>query len=424
MLTSITPYSRSLDNNFVMKSISHAADAERIAVFNAKIFGLEVSEMTRSLITHHPTSRPEYWLFVEDEATGEIVSALALLEWSWRYEDVTLKAGEMAIVGTLEAYRNRGLVRALAVRHQELLREGDFDLSHIQGIPYFYRQFGYEYAIPLEASWQLELRNVPEAPPEKVAQYSFRPATVENIPDLMRLYDETSAPLQISALRNEANWRYMLEHTVGTAIEGETWLVLDTAEHPIGYWRISQHGFGEGLIISETSRLNMETAEVLVGWLKTMAVERQKPYLRLNLPVSNDFLQAARCWGAYDAGTYAWQMKLVDVGRLLRKLVPVLERRIADSIFAGLSQKICLNLYREAFELDFQQGKMLAINAIGFSESWVIRIPPPQFIPLVLGYHSREELTKMHLDVSVGGQYRHLVDVLFPKMESFIFSNY
>ena len=254
MLTFTSPYRHSLDNNLVLKSLANQNDVERLAAFNGQIFGADVVEMTRSLILNHPPARPEYWLFIEDETSGQIVSSLALIPWLWRYEDVTLKSGEMGIVGTLEAYRNKGLIRALDRRFKELLRQDDFDLSHIQGIPYFYRQFGYEYALPLNAAWEIELQHIP-APPTDIP-YHFRLATVDDIPALMRMYDEAAQSLDISTLRDADIWRCIFEQPSGSALISEVWLMLDAAQHIVAYWRITEHGFGSGLHVSESSRLN------------------------------------------------------------------------------------------------------------------------------------------------------------------------
>ncbi len=141
MLTSTTPYNRPFGDGLVMKSIGDMQDVERLAAFNGRMFGEGVNGMTSALIRHHTATRPEHWLYVEDVTSGEIVSALGLIPWTWRYEDVMLKVGEMGIVSTQEAYRNRGIVRALTLQHQEMMREEAFDLGVIQGIPYFYRQF-------------------------------------------------------------------------------------------------------------------------------------------------------------------------------------------------------------------------------------------------------------------------------------------
>ena len=422
MFTSTTTFQRPLGNNLVLKSIANQDDVDRLAAFNGHIFGQDVAEMTRSLILHHPPARPEYWLYIEDESNGQIVSSLALIPWEWRYEDVTLKSGEMGVVGTLDSYRNRGLVRALDAHFKELLREGEFDLSHIQGIPYFYRQFDYEYAMPLEANWQIELPNIPAAPPD--SPYRFRLATADDIPALMRLYGEAARSLDISTVRDADIWHCIFGHPAESALASEIWMLLDAESQPVGYWRIPNHGFGNGLIVSETSRLSHLAGIALLQHLKSLALERNKPNIRLNLPDTNDLLQVARGWGAHNPGTYAWQIHLVDVARLLCKLTPVLERRIDSSLFAGLSQQVNLNLYRETVELHFERGKLLAVTNIGYQEGGEIRIPPPLFAPLLLGYRTREELRESHPDVAIWGQSAHLIDVLFPKMEGFIYSNY
>lgn len=420
MLASAQPYHKELGDGLVLKSVADARDVERVAAFSGAVFDETVAAMSRTLLLAHPHTRPEGWLFVEDEAAGQIVSSLCLIPWTWRCEGVKLKAGEMGIVGTREGYRHRGLIRALVARFDELLRKGDFDLSPIQGIPYYYRQFGYEYAVPLEADWRVELYQVPDPPPG----YSFRQATLNDLPALMAMYNEAATDLSIHAARDEAVWRYLFGPSRETETTAETWLVLDETEQTAGYFRVAQHGFGEGLIVNEGSRLSHNAALAALSHLKKLAGERQKPYLRLNLSAGSTLVQVARHHGARDTGTYAWQIRLMDVGRLLGKLAPVLERRVAASPFAGLTEKVCLNLYREAFEMRFEAGRLVAVERLGFKGRSGIRFPPALAAPLLLGYRSREELAQTHHDVLVWPEWRHLVDVLFPKMQSFIYTNY
>lgn len=422
MLTTTTHYNHPLGNGLVMKSICDISDVERIAAFDIQIHGQGVANFAPALILHHPATRPEHWLYIEDEATKQIVSALSLIPWEWRYENVTLKSGEVGIVGTLESYRNRGLIRSLMARHKELLHEGNFDLSHIQGIPYFYRQFDYEYAMPLDAHWNLELRCLPDKP--MGIPYSFRLATMQDVPILMQFYEQAAKRLDISTIRDEWMWRYLLDYSLPTQTGAETWLVLDATQRPIGYFRIPFHGFGSGLIVNETSHLDSETAEAVLFFLKGVARERIKTHIRLNLPDTNDLVRAALGFNAHNDGCYLWQIHLVDMARLLRKLAPVLERRIAASIFAGLTRTVCLNLYREAFELYFEKGKLQTVIAIGFTDKGEIKIPPLLLAPLLLGYRSREELSRMFPDIGIYGQSQHLVDVMFPKLDSFIFTIY
>ncbi len=424
MFSPTQPYRKELDDGLILKSVADERDAERLAVFNGVIHGAEVAAATRLLIFEHPCTRPEHWLFVEDRATGQVLSSICLIPWTWRYEDVTLRAGEMGIVGTRESHRRRGLIRAMVARFDELLRDGDYDLSSIQGIPYFYRQFGYEYAIPLEGGWRVESHLIPAAPPDEPPRYTFRQAMLDDLPALTRLYDEAAQELSISAVRDEASWRYLLGPSRHTDMAAETWLALDEAGQPAGYFRLPERGFGEGLNVNEVSRLSSDAALAVLRQLKALAAGRGKPHIRFNAPVGSTLVQTARHRGAYDLGTYAWQIRLMDVGRLLGKLAPVLERRLAASPFAGLTQRLCFNLYREAFELRFEGGKLMAVESLGFSDQAGLRIPPLLVAPLLLGYRSREELAQAHHDVSVWTEWRYLLDVLCPKVASFIYTIY
>jgi predicted acetyltransferase len=418
-----TPYRKNLGDGLVLKSLGSLEDIERLAAFNGVIHDESVADMTRELILHHPNTRPEHWLYVEDSETTAIVSSLCLIPWKLRYGGVELWAGEMGIVGTLEAYRHRGLIRAQADRHAELLHQGSYDLSHIQGIPYFYRQFGYEYAVPLEGGWRVELHTVPDAGTEQVL-HTFRQAGIEDLPQLVRLYDEAAQTLALHVLRSEAEWQYLLGPSTRTEMVAETWLVLGRDGRPVGYFRIPKHGFGEGLIVNETSHLDLRAAQATLHQVAALGRARGKPYIRLCLPRDSTLVHVARCRGAHDLGHYAWQIKLVDVRRTLLKIAPVLEHRIAGSLYAGLTRDICLNLYREAFELRFHDGKLTAVEALGFSDQAGIHIPPLLLAPLLLGYRSREELAALYHDLSIWGEWEPLVDVLFPKMTSFIYTIY
>jgi hypothetical protein len=178
------------------------------------------------------------------------------------------------------------------------------------------------------------------------------------------------------------------------------------------------------LIVSEVSRLNPDLALAALRFLKKSSVERDKPYVRLNVPESCSLIQVARTLGAHDAGRYAWQIHLVDVARLLRKLGPVFERRLAASVMAGLSKTICIDLYREAYHLQFEDGKLLAVESSGLSSGATIHLPPLLLAPLLLGYKTRQDLAQNYPDFSAGGEGLLLAEILFPKLDAFIYTIY
>ena len=425
MFTSTTPTVKPLGNDLTLKSVSTEEDITRLAQFNVQIHDeYTLVPMTHGLIRHHPHTRPHHWLFVEDDASAQIVSALCLIPWQWRYDDVTLHAGEMGIVGTHEDYRRRGLIRALNEHFSELLAEEGFHLSQIQGIPYYYRQFGYEYAIPLEGSWQIELRQIPDDPPDDAPAYTFRPASAQDIPTLQQFYAAANRSLDITTIRDADTWRYLLAHQDKTAADTTFWLALDANEEPAGYVRLEKFGFGEGLIVAEASRLRQPLAEAVLRWLKHTAVRRSKPYIRLALPTSSDLIQVAQGFGAQDTGRYAWQIRVPDPAHLLRAIGPVLERRITDSPFAGLTHTVRLNLYRAAFDLHFAAGRLDRVETAGFQQGGALQLPPRLFAPLVLGYRSLDDIQAFYPDALCSGPDHHLIDVLFPTMDAHIYTIY
>jgi len=297
-------------------------------------------------------------------------------------------------------------------------------LSHIQGIPYYYRQFGYEYALPLEGGLRLELRHVPPASASPDETFTFRLATSDDVPALMRWYEEAAQDLVIRAVREEAIWRYLLTDAQGTETAGQYWIVQRDGGSEVGYVALPQQHFGEELAVSEVSRLGFEAALATLRQLERWAVERDKPGIRLNLPAGCALMRVARSLGAHDLGTYAWQIHVPDMVALLRALTPVLERRIAESPFAGLTRDVRISLYREAIWLRFEAGRLTNVTNLGFTAGEPIRFPPLQFIPLVLGYRTREELQAAYPDVGVAPTWRLLVDTLFPQVPSFIHTIY
>lgn len=424
MLIVTSTYRRMLDDGLILRAVEDLEDVERLAAFNGLIHGPGVAAMTRSLIVDHPATRPEQWLFVHEHASRTIVSALCLLPWTLHYQGVPLRAGEMGIVGTLERYRGRGLIRVLNERFSALLREGGFDLSHIQGIPYFYRQFGYEYAMPLEPHWRVDLDTIAHPEPAEPQRYQVRPATIGDVPVLARLYDENAAQLDIRTERNEDVWRYLLGPSTQTEMAADTWLVLGADGTAAGYVRVAQHGFGAGLIVSETSQLDMETAAAVLQHLKGIAIERQKPYLRLNLPSNSLLVELARWRGSAGGEAYAWQVRVPDAARLLRTVAPVLEQRLAASPLAGLTQTLRVNLYRGSVAVRFEAGRVVGVGQDTAAPACEVRLPPPLLGPLVTGYRSLDELARTYHDVAGDGAGRSLAAILFPAMEAFLYTIY
>ena len=182
-----------LGDGLVLRT-ARLADHRELAEFNATMHadaslpGSTLAIWTDDLFeVAHPTFEPERDVtVVEDTATGRIVSALFLIPQLWTYAGVTVKVGQPELIATHPDYRRRGLVRAQFDVVHEWSRRAGHVWQFISGIPWYYRQFGYSYAIDLPARPVLWLAEppaassvapaAPDAPPP-ASQYRLRAAT-------------------------------------------------------------------------------------------------------------------------------------------------------------------------------------------------------------------------------------------------------
>lgn len=411
-------YSKPLEGGLSLHTLASSDDVERLAEFNAKVHRQdEVGPLTRRLLLRHPEMEPLDQVMVENEE-GEIVSALCLIPCTWELEGVALRVGELGIVGTSEAYRRRGLIREQVRYFKQRLAERGCVLSSIQGIPYFYRQFGYQYVLPLEGGYRWELRFVPEP---MVNHCTIREATITDLPALMALYEEATAGLGLRTLRSEAVWRHLLENDdLADGTYHETY-VAEEEGRVVGYVRVPVYHFGEELTIDEASRLRIGPAIELMAHLKKLAQEAREPGIRLSLPASSDLVRIALAHDAYSYGNYGWQIHIPDAAALLSALAPVLERRMASSPFAGWTGRVDFGLYDRTLGLHWEGGRLCSVewmpHALEFAH---FQMPQAALAPLVLGERSVEEMHRLFPDLRAYGRFRLMLDVLFPKFESFL----
>jgi hypothetical protein len=278
--------------------------------------------------------------------------------------------------------------------------------------------------MPLEGGLRLTRRDLPDLPTLSGATYSFRLAQIDDVPLLMRLHAEAAEEISIHTVRDEAVWRYLLTYANDSEMASQTWIIQDATGHAMGYMRLPEHHFGDELTVNEVSRLNFDAACASLHHVAALAEERHTPGVRLCLPGNCVMACAARSFGAYDLGTYAWQIHIPDIATLLHAIGPALERRIQESPFAGLTRSLLLGFYRESVCLRFAAGKLLEVSRATNDDGCPNRMPAQVFAPLVLGYHSIEDLRLVYVDMSISRTDRLLVETLFPKVSAFLYTVY
>jgi predicted acetyltransferase len=395
-------------------------DKQRFAAFNSSYNNAAEGATCSCLLHHYPAmTHEDYWL-TEDLATGEVVATSCLISWVCRYAGIELRVAQLEMVLSHPQYRGQGLVRAHIQRCIQAVTERDYDLSIIWGIPYFYRQFGYSYAGAGNTSDALPLWRIPDPARGTEIAVCLRSATIADIPELVAAYDRTMAQLDMHLARSPVYWKYLLH-----AAKHPVYMLENTATGTTLGYAIVEYSVERATVL-ENGIASAATALALLHMLKQQVTQE----IVIAWPQTTPLAQLARSLGSQTRPGGQWLVRIADVSSFLTKIGPALERRLAASVWRGLSSELTINLFREAFRLRFSAGKLANVDALGFVDSSMgadggdLCIPPDAFVRLLLGYRALDELFDAWPDIVVKPAARQLIDLLFPQMNAYLSTPY
>ena len=428
---------RDLGDGLIMRR-STPEDADALAEFNRLIHsdneqdGQCLADWTRDLLTIHPTFHPDDFTVIEEPATGRIVSTMNLISQTWSYEGIKFGVGRPELVGTLPEFRNRGLVRRQFEEIHKWSAERGEKVQAITGIPFYYRQFGYEMALDLDGR---RFGNEPQLPTLKEAEsepYVIRPAQESDLQFIEELYEQTKQRSMIACERTPDLFRYEL-----TAYNNRCWLnciIENAAGEQVGFFRHPAYNHHNNMV---ASRYELKPG---VSWLEVTPFvvrflwSKGQEYAKRDGGNCNSFgFVLGASHPAYEAlgnqlptirAPYAWYLRVPDVHGFLDHIKPVLEKRLAGSIAVNHTRVISISLYRTGLRMRIEHGKIIAI------ESWKpmpkdegdAAFPGLTFLQLLFGYRSYEELNHAFADCWCDSdEVRMLINILFPKKLSNVF---
>ncbi|MCP4132581.1 MAG: GNAT family N-acetyltransferase [bacterium] len=415
-------------DNYIIRRSEHESDGEKLKVlFNAVFHPEKVGELAEVFFHHLPGRQQKYWFIAEEKETSEIVSAFTLVPWTLEMEGVQLKTAELAIVGTADKHKKKGLMKVLNSEFDKTIQEEGFDLAFIQGIPGFYDQFGFNYSIGLDNFITVSFHQIKDRENENA--YSFRKGDSQDIPYLMEEDAAYRKIASVSSFRDKEAWEYLFSHSLKTEYGSEYWIMEskgDTDTMEKFYFRIPAQGFGEGLIVSEISMgITVPAMEHLLAFCKKLAKERDKPSIRLGVNSGSPAGKIALAMGAEQGVEHALQVKFPNRIQFLNRIKPVLEKRIKESFFRGLTGTVKLDFYKFGIDIIWGKGRIESIAASTGDSPLTMSIRSDLFPALCLGYRSWKELRHCRADIRpLSNEAGILFDVLFPKKDSWICEQY
>jgi predicted acetyltransferase len=161
--------------------------------------GEGVDILARRLRDNHPSMTFKNFFSLWDG--DRMVATLNLIPQTWSLGGIELKVAEMGLVAFDPDYRNKGLQRILNKHFDKHLKEDCYHLAAIEGIPFFYRQFGYEYSVSLDEWASLPLQNLPTQ-----MSYDISSLITEDVPRVMELLEVCQKKYLVHSIRSREEW--------------------------------------------------------------------------------------------------------------------------------------------------------------------------------------------------------------------------
>jgi predicted N-acetyltransferase YhbS len=327
---------------------------------------------------------------------GEIVTHFGVWKLQVRVGRARVRVAGIGSVATHDRYRKKGLLRRTAKVALDALRESDFDISLLFGIPNFYEQFGYRRA------------------------WTFLNATIETQRVLTnalvgRLERRRSgATAELAALYNREN-----TNLTGTAVRPVFPFGNPLVESDVYLWKRDQRvaGFvfvgGTGKILDVRSWAG--DPEAILTVVKRLALARgvssiQFEWIHYQSRLSR-FLRRQDCEFKSDYRSSGGPMvRIISLERFVTRLRPELEDRLKKSYLSTWRGDLLLKDRNETVTLRINQGTIQIMpsapspNSISGGEA---------IAQLMFGTDDPNEIIEAG-GIRLRGQAKLLVQVLFP----------
>jgi len=423
-----------IGNGLILRR-SMPTDADALAEFNAHLHSDDAADAeclnvwTHDLLSgNHPTFSPNDFTIIEESSSGRIVSTMNMISQTWSYEGIKFGVGRPELVGTLPEFRNRGLVRMQFEEvHKWSAARGEM-VQAITGIPFYYRQFGYEMALDLDGRRLGYEAQVPKLKDGEAERYVIRAAQEDDLPFIEKMNDQMTQRSMIACERTPEIIRYELSGRGESNQCMVNCTIEDKAGERVGFFRHSGYNRQKTLVAAPYElRSGFSWLEVTSSVIRHLWAMGQE-YAKRDGGEFNSFgFMLGAAHPVYEAlgnrlptirDPYAWYLRVPDLLGFLNHIRPVLEKRLGESIASGHSREIKISFYRTGLRMVIENGK---VNSI---EPWLpspeaegdIAFPGLTFLQLLFGYHSYEELHRAFADCWCDPEdVRILINILFPK---------
>lgn len=400
-------------SNIEYRIASTDKEFEGLKNMSKKIFDQEVYELADDLFYRSPKNEDNIYFYAYDQEKAKYVGILCLLATPVKYGDVVIKTAEYGIAGTIKEYRGQGINDKLTKLFFEKTKELNYELVIIEGIPYFYRRYGFNYAVEM-TNKKIDLDNLDL---KNNKNLKFRKAESKELDFLVKSYKNTVNSYDLCKIKDKKIIKAQLDKYISAPVKKD-YYILEDNKKKIGYFTVD---IGDDIQISDISNdLTFNQYEAVLKYFK----DRNHKKITTNLKENNKFVKYLNSLGANGGRWYSYQLKIVDEFKLLNKIKPILEKRIKNSIYKN--EKLTLNYdnYKEIIQIKINNSK---INLQKLNRDEVdsdLALIPQGAVKLFFGEKEITEITDFLPDCYVKDKYNDIINLLFPQLNSHFYVNY
>ena len=363
-----------------------------------------------------------------------VVAGAILLRQPMDYAGIQLGVGRPEMVVCHPEFRNRGYIREIfRLLHAKSNARGDA-LQAITGIPYFYRQFGYAYAIDFDQQCVVRFDSVPSLA-NNATQLQLRRARADEYHEFVRLYDADRLNRGLLCTTPFERSYYAHLTTNSTSLIMFDVLFLTTAQHEvIGYLLVHRANYGTNIcVLGAGVAAGVRWQQMLTPIIHALAAYRSHIVITnpdilelsgVNFVLDSNHPIYAQIQHGYTNSTeetYAWYVRVADFARLLTALTPILEARVHHSLMVGYTGTLHISCYGSGVILEWRDGRLSAVRNTRppiMGEGADACLPYDTFLMLLFGRKSLNDIRNWHHEVHASTEATQLLDILFPKQPS------
>ncbi|MBV9230915.1 MAG: GNAT family N-acetyltransferase [Chloroflexi bacterium] len=418
--------------SIIVRSLVSDTEREQLFQWSDQEFSpspsLNSARRFQQFVTTQPEYRPEIMrgIFLD----GKQVGGCIIFERTLRMGTARLVTGCIGDVVTHPEHRKQGIATALMQDAINYALSHKYSLLLLDGIPKFYHRYGYcdVFDLSIHDIDRSAVLAQPSSP------YTVRPATIDDAPSLLALYDQHYGPYTGSFVRSLERQIHLLQHR---SPHNPILLAVDSADCPQGYlffWRGADRSQAHELAVND-----WPAVLALLQYHAQLLDSTDAPaFLRYRLPVTAPVLQwlvdylevpdtspwreePVTGWAVlshtYHHRYTGWMARPAHLPTLIQAVLPEWQARWQRSLLCW-SGTINLTVGKEVYALRINSNELQLLDQPG-EDTHTVQLSPQAFTQSLFGYRPVSRLVQSG-EQPITNDLLTVLNVLFPTGHTWI----